>query len=265
MESFIRSIDNQLKKDQHPFGFSLLLHFIPAILATILFFIISRWFYQANIPTILALHIALLSLIIPIEFGLVRFSTTLVEKNYDSRNFFAFKHPILKNTTDNKKSITIGLSIIAVIWVVLIMGILDNSLSISDWILNNWFQWLPEHYIIGDIYSNPKNYSIWIRILVIITSFILGAILGPYVEELYFRGYLMSRIGKNNWITPLIHTILFAIYHLWTPWLIPMRILALLPMVYFVWWKKDIKIGIIAHIAVNFVGDVVMVFPSFFF
>jgi hypothetical protein len=36
---------------------------------------------------------------------------------------------------------------------------------------------------------------------------------------------------------------------------------ALLPMVYFVWWKKNFYIGVIAHCALNLVSDVFLAIP----
>ena len=39
------------------------------------------------------------------------------------------------------------------------------------------------------------------------------------VEELYFRGYLLPRISRLGAWAPLVNTVLFSLYHLFTPWL----------------------------------------------
>ena len=72
--------------------------------------------------------------------------------------------------------------------------------------------------------------------------------LSPLVEELYFRGYLLPRM-KGRFAT-LFHSFLFAAQHVFTPWMIITRTLALLPLVFGV-KKKNIYIGIIVHILVN--------------
>lgn len=64
----------------------------------------------------------------------------------------------------------------------------------------------------------------------------------------------MNRLGKA---APLVNVVLFSIYHFFTPWQNITRIVALTPMVYGVWYNKNIRIGIIVHIAVN-VGSMVM-------
>lgn len=90
------------------------------------------------------------------------------------------------------------------------------------------------------------------------------SILDPFVEELYFRGYLLLRIDRFKYWAPFIHTILFTVYHFWSPWLIPIRIIALLPMNYLVYWKKDVKIGVVTHVFLNLIGDSILIFPIFF-
>jgi membrane protease YdiL (CAAX protease family) len=71
------------------------------------------------------------------------------------------------------------------------------------------------------------------------------------VEELYFRGYLLPRLARYGWWAPAINTVLFSLYHFFTPWQNLTRILALLPMVYAVWGRRDIRIGLGAHVMLN--------------
>jgi hypothetical protein len=46
-------------------------------------------------------------------------------------------------------------------------------------------------------------------------------------------------------------------YHLWTPWLAPTRLLAVLPLAYIARRTGDIRIGILSHVVLNSV-DVVL-------
>lgn len=80
---------------------------------------------------------------------------------------------------------------------------------------------------------------------------ILDAFVGPVTEELYFRGYLLPRISRFGALAPVINVVLFSLYHFFTPWRNLGRILGLLPMVYTVWWKRDIRIGIAVHVLGN--------------
>jgi len=55
-----------------------------------------------------------------------------------------------------------------------------------------------------------------------------------------------------------MNAVLFSVYHFFTPSENVSRILALLPMVYAVWWKRNIRIGIILHCGGNAVGMFVL-------
>ena len=79
---------------------------------------------------------------------------------------------------------------------------------------------------------------------------VLG-VLGPLTEELYFRGYLLPRIGRFGAWAPLMNVSLFALYHLWKPWEVLTLIIVLGPTMYAVWRLRDIRISIAVHIGLN--------------
>ena len=62
--------------------------------------------------------------------------------------------------------------------------------------------------------------------------FILNGFVGPIVEELYFRGYLLPRMEWMGRWAPLVNVSLFSLYHFWSPWQIVGRILGFGPTVY---------------------------------
>jgi uncharacterized protein len=90
--------------------------------------------------------------------------------------------------------------------------------------------------------------------------FAVNAVAGPIVEEVYFRGYLLPRISRFGAWAPLINTVLFSIYHFFTPWQNIGRIIGLLPLVYFVWWKRSIHISIAVHVLGN-VSTMLLLLP----
>ena len=58
---------------------------------------------------------------------------------------------------------------------------------------------------------------------------VLNGFVGPIVEELYFRGYLLPRMEWMGRWAPLVNVSLFSLYHFWSPWQIVGRILGLRP------------------------------------
>ena len=83
---------------------------------------------------------------------------------------------------------------------------------------------------------------------------ILDGIINPIIEELYFRGYLLPRISRFGWIAPLISAVLFTVQHYWQPYNYPLIFLIQLPIVYIVWWKRNIYISMLAHCGGNTIG-----------
>jgi len=92
---------------------------------------------------------------------------------------------------------------------------------------------------------------------VLLLNMLLTGIAVPTTEELYFRGYLLPRmplvLGRGG---PSCHSLLFAIYHFDTPWMIPVRTVGLLPLIYVALHTRSTKPGILAHCLVNLVDFV---------
>lgn len=96
--------------------------------------------------------------------------------------------------------------------------------------------------------------------LILGLNIVLTGILVPITEELYFRGYLLPRMPEKLGRTgPVVHSLLFAIYHFDTPWMIPVRTVGLLPLIYVTLHTRSTKPGILAHCLVNLADFVVVV------
>jgi uncharacterized protein len=79
------------------------------------------------------------------------------------------------------------------------------------------------------------------------------------VEEAYFRGFLLPRMPAGLGRTaPLAHAVLFAFYHVWTLWLTPTRILAVLPLIYITLRTRSILPAMVAHVVLNLIDVVVI-------
>ena len=88
--------------------------------------------------------------------------------------------------------------------------------------------------------------------IVLIAHIVLTGILVPITEELYFRGYLLPRMPSQfGRLRPAAHSLLFSVYHFDTPWMIPVRTLGLLPLVYTTLHTRSVRPGIVAHCLVN--------------
>jgi hypothetical protein len=126
------------------------------------------------------------------------------------------------------------------------------------------FGWLPASWDVSDHLLRPEAYA---RAWLIVTwalGFVVMTVWFPTMEELYFRGYLLPRLRARPVAAVVAAAVLFACYHLFTPWMIPVRVVALIPFIAIVRWKKDVRLGIIAHVALNLAGDTLSAIPIVF-
>lgn len=82
----------------------------------------------------------------------------------------------------------------------------------------------------------------WFGVVVLLVTF--NTVLG---EELLFRGYLLPRMasfGRADW---LVNGLLFATYHLHTPWVIPTTLLDTLILSYPCRRYRSAPLGVVVH------------------
>ena len=128
---------------------------------------------------------------------------------------------------------------------------------LTAWLERTLFQawpdaWKPQ---LGTAGGYSDSALLWTAVLVLIGS----ALIAPVVEEAYFRGFLLPRMPTRLGRTaPLAHAVLFAFYHVWTLWLTPTRILAVLPLTYITLRTRSILPAVVAHVVLNLIDVVVI-------
>jgi membrane protease YdiL (CAAX protease family) len=89
--------------------------------------------------------------------------------------------------------------------------------------------------------------------------FLLDGIVHPIVEEMYFRGHLLPRmLGTMGWPAPVVSAVLFALQHFWQLYNVPRLALIWLVLGPIVVWKRNLKIGMVAHGAGNLVNAAIV-------
>ncbi len=224
---------NQQQNEKHTTAQSIILHLFPGILIGGFYFLVRQPVQEFGYPSIFALMLAIVFVLVPVELGY------LLNKGKQKTG-----HYTLEGIISYRVSIPWWQYIVWVPIVLVMMGVLFTVLKPLDNILNEkLYFWVPtfESGLDG-------NFSKTALIVTYLTMLVFGVIVGPLVEELYFRGYLLARMpGKY---AALFHSFLFGLYHVWTPWMFLTRTVAMLPLVYAV-KKKNIYIGIIIHVLIN--------------
>lgn len=220
------------------------LHLIPGALITVFFFLTAPAIVDAGYPPLMSLFLAILLVLIPFELGFLAYQGKKLNGRYSLDGVVLFRERIPSWQC-------VCLVAALVVWSGLAFGLLramDNfcAQSMGDW-LPSWS--LPEKLI-----GNPGQYSKSAFASTMFLGFLLNGLAGPFVEELYFRGYLLPRIPASAQWAPLINVLLFSLYHFFSPWQNITRIIAFTPLVYVVAWKRNIHIGMWSHCLMNTLG-----------
>ena len=136
-------------------------------------------------------------------------------------------------------------------WGALVMFILP---VMDDMLLHRFFFWVPESLLTAGR-VDETGYTPAVLIGTRVAGVVVVGIVGPIAEELYFRGFLLPRV---SWMGPgaaIWQSVLFAAYHLWSPWQVVTRALVLIPMVYAVQRKRSLAIGVWGHCLGNTAGE----------
>jgi len=230
--------------EQHSIGKTLALHLLPGAAGTLAYIILTPIFMQNGYPAILALLVAVAAVILPIELGILFYQARKTSGTLSLKEILPYRNPLPK-----WQYVVIPLGLI--LWGFLatfFTSILDNAIA------ETWFSWLPEWFFFSDL-SQYKGYARPALMLTFYVYLIVNGVVMPFVEELYFRGYLLPRLERFGKWAPLINLSLFSLYHFWTPWGTISRIIWMIPWVYTVWRKQNIYLIMITHITINVIGS----------
>jgi membrane protease YdiL (CAAX protease family) len=122
---------------------------------------------------------------------------------------------------------------------------------IEPTIIDRLFGWLPRWFVTPIPLEEVGSYSRGAWIVTFAAFLAVNGFVGPIVEELYFRGYLLPRMEYLGRWAPLVNVTLFSLYHFWSPWQIVARILGFGPTVYAVRWKRNVYLGMVVHCSLN--------------
>ncbi|HRH50598.1 MAG TPA: CPBP family intramembrane metalloprotease [Panacibacter sp.] len=220
---------------------SLLFHLYPGIIITFCFVLITPTLVARQYPPQLGLLLSIIIAAIP-----VLLSHLLVAKKKEQ------KVSILQLNGYTNKLPTGKLILYATGLVVFAFFIWGVTQPLDKFITDKLFSWLPAWYTVQDF----NGYSKEAIQTTLIVNLLLNGALAPFVEEFYFRGYLLPRMqawGKSAFI---VNAVLFSLYHLWQPYVYVTLIISLMPMTYFVWKTKDLRLGILTHCLLNIVGAI---------
>jgi len=216
----------------------ILLHLLPGIMMLLIVFVFSSPKIGINFSILLSLMISIAFGLIPMELGIIKYFAW--KSNNKIRDVILFKE---------KTPLRISLPQIIISFIIALFAFLI-FVQFERKVWENTYNFFPDWFRVDRF--NVR--SIKFFKLTLVLNFLFNGFLGPFVEELYFRGFLLPRMKEFGKFAPLINATLFSMYHFFSPWEIITRIVAVTPYAYSVWKNKNIKIGIVVHCSLNTLG-----------
>jgi hypothetical protein len=217
----------------------ILLHLVPGALATILFVFIAPPLETAGYPPALAFFIAVALVIIPWELGFILWAGRRAGGGLLAA--IGFRQPLARRS---------WVTVFPAVFAVSLIGFLTFSL-LEPTILDTIFGWLPSWFVNLVPTDAVAAYSPGAWTITLVVYALMNIFVGPGVEEIYFRGYLLPRMSQMGKWAPFVNSALFSLYHFWSPWSLLTRIVGVTPFAYAVWWKRNIYLGMAVHMLLN--------------
>jgi hypothetical protein len=224
---------------------SLLYHLLPGVLIAAAYYPLAPAVTAAGYPSVMALALAAAGMLIPLEGGVLLWQGRRARRSRGHRG-----GPSLLAAVVYRRKLPLRQYLLWVPAVFVASGLLMTVMNPVSAAAEGWFAWIPESLRLGLGLSGEFARGKLIQTYLL--HFVVLVLLAPAVEELYFRGFLLPRMPQRlGRAAPPVHSLLFALYHLWSPWMIPARALALLPLIYVVRRRRNVYLGIVAHCLMN--------------
>ena len=224
-------------------------HLLPGVLILLLAIPLSNPNWGLGLPVLLAIIIAAVISLTLVPISVIALAAKRQELKFKDMIPYTQKTPIGKLLLYAVPCFLFG---------VLVFGVF-SGFEYSFW--NDSFSFMPT-WLRLDKYV-MEDWGVGILRLTAIANFIVVGLCGPFMEELYFRGFLLPRMDRLGKAAPLVNAALFSIYHLFSPWELISRVFGCAPFAYAVWHKRDLRISIAVHCSMNMIGCVIMLVTVF--
>ncbi|RKN79754.1 CPBP family intramembrane glutamic endopeptidase [Ulvibacterium marinum] len=229
-----------LREDQITLKRQLRYHFYPGIAITLVYILISKYLVDLGYPGLTALLFVEVFVLAPIGMAHLARKGYRLNGKFSLQNVIAFTRKL--SIAQYLKWTFIGILGCTLIYVPLY----PLGLFLKD----NVFKWLPQWYFDPGFGTSDMDLIAKVFLL----GIFIDGIIGPVVEELFFRGYLLPRMTYLKKWAPVVNGTLFGLYHFWQPHNYLAIIGVGIVISFVVWKKKNVYLGIAIHCTLNILG-----------
>ena len=240
---------------RHTLVTSILLHLAPGVLIAGVGGVAAYLLRSAGVPAYFILEVSVIVIMAPVMFG-------IISRGKKTEGKESFRSLLMRPARRLKVWEYL-------VYPVIIAGFAGAVFTLVGDPVNTYFRDLlfpnlPAWADLTHVFTSPEAYHESWPVICWASGAILISIVGPTIEEIYFRGFLLPRIPGSPVAVVAGGVVLFALYHVFSVWMAPVRIIAIIPLVYLVWRTRSITIGIIGHCLLNMVGDTIGLIPVIF-
>ncbi len=225
---------------QHSLLKSLGLHILPGVLVTVAFLLFKPLLDSSGYPPLLAFLLAVLLVDLPVMLGVMLYEGKKRNGRYSLEGVVLYREKVSWGA--------FALVFVGAFVVVYILMMLMTP--ISNFLTESVFSGLPG-WMFLDEQTQYEAYARNVLLVAFALHLVLTGVALPWVEELYFRGYLMPRLSRYGKWAPLLGGLFFGLYHTWQLFGFATVFLLGVALGYVVWWKRDIRISISLHVFAN--------------
>jgi membrane protease YdiL (CAAX protease family) len=219
----------------------LVLHLLPGVVATLIFVVLAAPIEAAGYPPLAAFLLAIAAGIVPFELSVV----VLAGRRAAGSPALLAAVPYRRRMSGRYWLILFPALLLAAVVGFGLFALLDAPIR------EGMFAWLPEWFVAPVPLDGITDYSASAWIVTLVAFGALNAVIGPVVEELYFRGFLLPRMSQFGQWAPLVNVVLFSLYHVWSPWQFLSRVAGVSPFAYAVWRTENVWLGVAVHVSLN--------------
>jgi uncharacterized protein len=229
----------------------LLLIFIPPSLLMAAY-VLAGNLLQDTMPSLLLFYLLALSILFPIQLLVLLFASKKEHGSYSLRSAFSNHQKLSWWKIVLYGAVLWGFAGLMTVTIAPLEGMLFAPISERlSAIIPSYFDWTNLEYL----QRYPRN----VLLLTCGMYLLLNGFVGPISEELFFRGYITSKMSRFGKYAPLIVTVLFSLYHFWSPFSNLFRIFAFYPAAYVAWRMNNIFISIVFHVLSNVFSSIVFI------
>jgi uncharacterized protein len=215
----------------------------PGALGTLAYLLLAGPVQASGYPALAALLVAITVVILPVELVILLIARSRAGASGEPLI------PYRRRMPARSWAWLVPVLLLAAVGGSAILSPVDSA------IMRGLFSWLPDWYQKPIDVQAVGRHSRTAWIMTLTAYMVLNGFAGPIVEEFYFRGWLLPRMARFERWAPLLNAALFSLYHFWLPWQFFSRVAAIAPSIYAVRWRRNVYLGMAAHILLNTIGS----------